>query len=331
VDWKQYDLIAEQLPVLWARCYPRRYEETGKGQYDSPKAVARSMMDALISYHGAYANTARTGQRPGITEQNEALWASLMVKYAVPTYYLSHDIAVALSQTTPAEVLDCMNIKLPFPAAAFMLPKDILNHGDYGPVSFIAYSRMYGGDTVLCPQENPKGKHELCAPEDTFTFSIYLRTVEGHTLHWTYNKELRLVDLKNEAELTELQENYSHSSVLFPGAYQDFTAHDIAAMTRAIKLIFNTILLMTHKPELVEGARLLKRVRKGPGQAVEYWKPHIIGRSYKLRYEHHEGTGTHASPRGHWVTGFWREQAHGPQRSLRKTQWIEPYFRGGNF
>jgi hypothetical protein len=88
------------------------------------------------------------------------------------------------------------------------------------------------------------------------------------------------------------------------------------------------ILLMAHKPEVIEPARMLKRVNKGDGP-VEYWMPHVIGRTYKLRYEHSEEAGRHGSPRGHWVSGYWREQPHGPSRSLRKTLWIEPFWRGG--
>jgi hypothetical protein len=101
-------------------------------------------------------------------------------------------------------------------------------------------------------------------------------------------------------------------------------------MYTAIGLVFNLVLFITHKPELVEPAQLLKRVRKGPGQPIEYWKPHIIGRTYRLRYKRHEATGTHASPRGHWVSGFWREQPYGPRaEQRRKTLWIEPFWRGG--
>jgi hypothetical protein len=329
--WTKYretaKAVEERFPDLWAKCYPRRYDETGKAQYDSPKAVARAMMDALINYHAAYI----TGSGPGTTEQAEALWASTMVRFLVPTYYLSHDIAVAMTQTTPAEVLDAMAIKLPFEAAAFMLPKGILTHADYGGVSFVAYTRRYGGTSILCPGPNPKSELELCAPENMFIFTVFLRTVHGQTLHWSYDSELRLVDLKNEAELVELQKNYSHTSSVYSAESQSFTGADIAAMTRAIKLVFNIVLLMTHKPEMVESARLLKRVKKGAGAMIEYWKPHIIGRSYKLRYEHHgsAGDGTHASPRGHWVSGFWREQAYGEKRSLHKTLWIEPFWRGG--
>jgi hypothetical protein len=234
---------------------------------------------------------------------------------------------VALTQTTPAEVLDWINIKLPFDATAFMLPTNILTHKEYGPVSFVAYTRNFRNTIVNCPHPVPTRKHELHSMSDNFT--VFVRTVGGITLHWTYSAEMRLVDLRDEEELQELQETYSHTSRLGPES-QNFTAADIVIMNRAIKFIFNVILLMTHKPESVEPARLAKRVNRGLGKIIEYWEPHIIGRTYKLRYESNgNGTSTHASPRGHWVSGFWREQAHGPSRSLRKTQWIEPYWRGG--
>jgi hypothetical protein len=316
---KTSEAIEREFSALWQQCYPRRYEEPGRAQYDSPKAVARGMIDGLLSFHMA--------NQVGQTEQNEALWASTMVKYGVPTYYLSHDIAVALTQTTPSEVLDCMGIKLPFDAAAFMLPLDVFTHGEYGPVAFIAYARNFSGTSVNCPHPVPAKKWNLNIVTSSFT--VFLRTVAGNMLHWTYDQSIRLIDLKNDEELEELQRKYSHSSSIRTPESQEFTPDDIAAMTKAIKFIFNVILLMTHKPELIEPAQMLKRVTKGPGKPIEYWSPHVIGRHYKLRYEHHEGAGTHASPRGHWVSGFWREQHYGPKHSLSKTLWIEPYWRGG--
>jgi hypothetical protein len=39
--------------------------------------------------------------------------------------------------------------------------------------------------------------------------------------------------------------------------------------------------------------------------------------------------GMPASPRGHWVRGFWRDQACGPEYSQHKDIWIEPFWRGG--
>lgn len=309
--------VEQEFPELWRKCYPRRYNDVGGTRYDTPKSVAHAMMDAFLGFHMADA--------AGQTEQNEALWASTMVKYGVPTYYLSHDMALALTKTTPTEVLDCLNIALPFDAAAFMLPTDILTHDQYGPVAFVGYSRNMGGTSIDCPHPAPPRTFTLHCINDSF--SIFVRTVTGHMLHWTYNTTMRLVDLKNDEELEELQKNYSHTSVRGAES-QDFTPADIVTMTRAIKFLFNVILLITHKPELIEPARLLKRVQQRQGP-IEYWQPHVIGRTYKLRYERREATGTHASPRGHWVSGFWREQAHGPQHSLRKTLWIEPFWRGG--
>lgn len=43
-----------------------------------------------------------------------------------------------------------------------------------------------------------------------------------------------------------------------------------------------------------------------------------------------EAHGGHASPVRHLVMGFFRQQPYGPQRSLRKTIWIEPFWRGRN-
>lgn len=324
LDWKQYEFIEQKFPDVWRRCYPRRYDDTGRGQYDSPKAVARAMMDAYLNYYG----TLQIG--PGQTEQSEAAWAALMSRYTVPTYYLSHDIAVALTQTSPSETLDCLSIKLPFPAAAYMLPKGVLVHPEYGDISFVGYSRTAGDTEIDCLL--PFGfKHTLVVPPGAGTFTIYVRTVSGIMLHWSYSPNMRMIDLRDEQTMEALQKQYSHSSRGIDAFFQNFTPADIALMIRAIKLTFNIILFTTHKPELVEPAQLLKRVKKGQAEFIEYWRPHIIGRSYKLRYESHgTGHGTHASPRGHWVSGFWREQPYGPQRSQRKTLWIEPYWRGGD-
>lgn len=322
-DYRKAAQIAEQeFPQIWKQCYPRRYMEPGHSQYDSPKSIARAMMDAIFAYASSIANH----KQPGQTEQNEALWASMMVKYGVPTYYLSRDMAIALTQTAPSEVMNCFDIELPMEAAAFMLPTNAIIHKDLGPVAFVSYVRAFANNSVMLPGPVPGFKHELHSVHGTF--SIFIRTVEGTMLHWTFSEGVHMVDLKNEEELEELQTKYMHSSS--SPFDQSFTPADTVAMTRAIKFAFNVILLMTHKPELVEPAALIKRVGKGREEPVEYWSPHVIGRSYKLRYEHHESSGgTHASPRGHWVSGFWREQPHGPNHSLRKTLWIEPFWRGG--
>jgi hypothetical protein len=117
------------------------------------------------------------------------------------------------------------------------------------------------------------------------------------------------------------------SSGRFPGMDND----DSEVMIRAVELLFNILLFMASKPQMVEMGAMLKRVHKKRDMPVEYWTPHIIGRSYKLRrvYETKQEPGHHSSPRGHWVTGFWREQPYGEGRTLRRTLWIEPFWRGG--
>jgi hypothetical protein len=96
----------------------------------------------------------------------------------------------------------------------------------------------------------------------------------------------------------------------------------IAMITR---FLFNTLLVLLSKPDLVERGALERRVMRTHGPQ-EFWRPTMLGERYRIKRP--DGGGTHTSPRLHWVRGFWREQPYGPQGGLRRNQWIEPYIRG---
>jgi hypothetical protein len=310
------EMLEEKFPELWAKCYPRRYEVVGS--YDSPKVVARAMMDGILSY-------LKKGSKQ--TQEIEALWASSMYKFSVPTYYLTYDLTDSLLKTRPTEIVDWLTMKLPFEAAAFMLPKDLLPHpGEYGYISFISYSRNFNGSCVSMPDPIPGRKWDLHNFNDTF--NIIARVNTGCTLHWTLDKTWQLIDFKTSEELVETAASFVHESRDSRTEETSFNSVDEDVVNKAIRLLFNILLLMTHKAELIEPGKLLKKVKKS-NKSVEYWSPHYIGRNYKLHRQPHPSLGgTHASPRLHWVSGFWKEQPYGPQMKLRRTLWIEPYVRG---
>jgi hypothetical protein len=108
----------------------------------------------------------------------------------------------------------------------------------------------------------------------------------------------------------------------------DTTEYDKHFMARAAHLVFNTLQLMLAKPSLVSMGSLVKKVHKKRSSKT-FWTPNIIGKDYRLRRESQPLGGTHVSPRGHWVRGFWRDQACGPNFSQHKETWIEPFWRGG--
>jgi hypothetical protein len=314
-SWQQslmlYEATEKDHPDFWNRLYPRRYNDVGS--YDSPKAVGRALIDAISAY---------VQSKGGVNEQAEVLWASLMVRYRVPTYYLSRDLAEALLKTTPVERIDWTDMKLPMPCAAFMLPRDMLLHpGEEGYISFVAYSRTMENQREPVPYPVPSALELHCMKTN---FNIFARVHNGCTLHWTLDENYQLIDFKQVGE--DLEAGPWHDTKL---KETQLDGSDNAVLARCVNLLFNILLLMTAKSEMVECGQILKRVRFGKSGFVEYWSPHIIGRSYKIRREVQPGDGSHASPRGHWVSGFWREQPHGPGRTLRRTLWIEPFFRGG--
>jgi len=93
--------------------------------------------------------------------------------------------------------------------------------------------------------------------------------------------------------------------------------------------IFGALLIMVDRPELVSPGQLQKRVQRRQGTtSQEFWSPPILGEDYRGRSPDTDLGGTHNSPRFHWVRGFWRNQAYGPESSLRKRQWIKPFSRG---
>jgi hypothetical protein len=111
----------------------------------------------------------------------------------------------------------------------------------------------------------------------------------------------------------------------------EMTADDNMMLVDLIHYIFGTLLLMTERPDLVTLGSCQKRIPATERKAAkEFWTPHVIGANYRLRREATpDQGGHHASPRFHWVRGYYREQPFGERKlKQRKRIWIEPFTRG---
>lgn len=315
------DTVAEEYPQLWQRLYPRRYQTPAT--YDTPKAAAHAMVDAIFAFiHVAHQQ--KEGESPR-TEQVEAQWAAHLARHGVPTYYLTYDLADALMKTRPTMV-DWMKMKLPFDSAVFMLPKGIFPHnGEGSDVSFVSYSRNFAGDEIDIPLPWPQ-QQKWTLEHRNAGFTVIVRISNGATIHWTLSEKNSTIEFSKELEQL-INDAPMHGGIA--EIKMDSIDHDV--QKRGVILLFNILLFMTAKPEMVETGELLKRVAKKREQPVEYWSPHFIGRTYRMRRlgkQEYQG-GHHASPRGHWVSGYWREQAYGPKFTLRRTLWIDPFWKGG--
>lgn len=100
------------------------------------------------------------------------------------------------------------------------------------------------------------------------------------------------------------------------------TSH--ATLIRLANLVFNGILLMQERPEMVEAEAIVEKGHKTKkkGRTPDIWSPKWVGRNYRIKRES-PGTGTHASPRFHWRDGHWRDQPVGEGRKEIRRIWIE--------
>lgn len=320
-----FDNVIETCPNLWRRCYPRIYEESVNGQYESVKIAATVMAGAVATFDRGFRSD---------NEKVELIWASMLAMYRVPTYWITPDMAEAIKRTTPPHEIKLDEIKLPFEAALFMLPHDVIKHDDdkEGSATFVSYYRTKVKDKI--PLLRMSGETQLGDVQDN-AMAMFARTSNtDNLLHWTFPTKR---DRFNLGELDYLVQRYDNTpehksmlQLLFPNLYESHMTHeDNIFMARVCHFILGTVILMTARPDLVTTGSLQRRIQKANTAPKEFWKPYIIGEHYKIRRVYESRGGTHASPRGHWVSGFYRDQPYGPNNSLRKEKWVQPFFRGG--
>jgi hypothetical protein len=315
---RTYEEMERRYPDLWRVCYPRHYSENPRcGDYYSPKSPARQMAAiALKMMRGTV----------GRSEQYEFLAASQLARFNVPMYWLSRDIAEAIRLTTPPNALDWYTMPLPFEAAVFMMPKGSMRHPTEGDVEFISYARFPALERQIS-RLVPGQPYSLI----NGGLIMLALTQAGHLIHWNMPLDAfgSQINLPDADELVMRFSDDSHESGWF--WQPDMTPDDNGLIVDLIHYIFGTLLLMTTRPDIVTlGARQKRVIAKASNAVKEFWTPSVIGKDYVLRRlpTPYQG-GHHASPRYHWVKGFYRNTPVGP-RKLGQTRrdFIDPYQRG---
>ena len=313
--WHEFDELASARPELWAKCYPKIYEGVDGGEYYSAKLVGCFLLAAAIKIEQSEVHMYKH-----FNETVEAIWASRLAAYRVPIFWLSREIIKALKLTTLPVTLNLATMKLPFEGAVFMLPKSSLSYqSDATEVVCASYARAAMREEI--PSINPAAIKTITGRGD---FSVFAGLLNGRLLNWSqpWEQPLDITQLDTtiqDTPNTTLETTFQH----------DVTADDKHLMARVAHLVFNTLQLMLARPDLVSVGSLVKQVHNKKNSIKTFWTPNIIGKDYRLGRESQPLGGSHASPRGHWVRGFWRDQACGPNYSQHKETWIEPFWRGG--
>jgi hypothetical protein len=313
--WHEFPELADERPELWAKCYPKIYEGVDGGEYHSAKLVGYFLLCAAIKIEQSEVHVYEH-----FTETVEAIWASRLAAYRVPIFWLGREITEALKFTTLPVTLDFTTMKLPFEAAVFMLPKGSFTYqSEANEVVCVSYARAAMREEI--PSINPGAIKTIAGRGD---FSVFAAMTSGRLLNWSHPWEQPLDIAQLDATIQD-----TPNEPLETRFQDDVSTDDKHFMARVAHLVFNTLQLMLARPNLVSVGSLVKRVHDKKKSIKTFWSPNMIGKDYRLRRESQPLGGTHASPRGHWVRGFWRDQACGSNYSQHKEIWLEPFWRGG--
>jgi hypothetical protein len=312
------DRLSEKAdPELWKRCYPKNYQPYKTDIYSPPKAVARLMFNLTKKIESGYM---------GDCEKYEMMWACRMAQQRVPQYWVAPDLLQAILHTTPPLTLDWYNMAFPREAIAFLLPRGFLTHKDEGNIELISFSRHKIGEDI--PSIASKGPITWTSANGSMIFIA--KSAGGFVTHWNMPYDaFPAIDLRALDEMVERYDQHEHTSSWLQTLAM--TKEDTRIGAVVAHLIFGLILFMQRKPEIITPATRLKRLPAKKGETpIQLWSAPVLGMNYKIRRMPGPSLGgTHASPREHWVKGYWREQHYGEKNSLVKEVLIDPFLRGG--
>lgn len=303
-------VIADAAPEIWSKALPRFYSELPSGNYVSLKVPAAVLSAAFLSSLSGMCGP--NGKDPGVDAAVFVL--GIAAQYQMPVYYVAREFMEAVMNTDIPTDIRLSDIKLPMPAATFMLPLGVLKHPEEGNVGFVSYGYHEKGEFA-----DPLSKRTHTCIADTFIAVTSTHEQEIPPLFHMVVTSGHDVSLTLPGLSAEMQNHEFNYVSYFKG--DGFVAPSDRGFNNIVtNLCLRLILAMSARPEMLErGKNTGKRLRHG----LPIWTPNVVGRHYRMKREG-PATGGGWHTRMHWRRGHFRNQPHGPQLSLRKTIWIEP-------
>ena len=278
-------------------------------------AVAQILIQAGRGLAGPKALDELAGQTALIN-----YWAVRWGDFGFNTFELTPSLAAGLMLTSPAveEVSTLEELRLPFPSFAIKLPDGVIPvFADDGN------RRGWGRLLQVCVYSVPG--HGLW-----FRYVLTERdSVEGDPLSVWCQGVLDSFPRKAASTQIRIFDN-DH-----PYVEQDDITHD--AVWRLVRNFCSWLSTTPGEKALADRPRPTKAARDHKGAWPTYW---VIGRDVKLSRELREAAtdlvlGGSKKPRDGWklrsqhvVRGHMKRQHYGPERTLLKDIWVEPYWRG---
>lgn len=271
-------------------------------------AMLKEIDDLRVAVNTPYRLSQNKLDRPIVEDDPlgyaaEAPWLLAWARDGYNTFDLSLDFVAAMLLTDPSEI-DLSSLKLPFGGMLFMIP-DRFAVGAEG----LSYTKIHVVETDDCRTLDAGG-----APEDGEKRpAIVIYATDGMRILSTVAQRAEL----SWAALEELPDEVTHDV-------------DREARTTIQRVVLGTIAYVTAVDRAItERFPAQKKRQEQPGLA--HW---TIGREIKISPElvriaraGAREIAFHIKSR-YMVRGHYRNQAHGPARSLRTSRWIAPHARG---
>jgi hypothetical protein len=315
-----------RLDLVKAYALPRYRQPAGYRSY-------RLLTDAMILNAYDLEVRVETMGRAQALESPSALAyvaAELLKDAHFPLLFAGGEIIEACLQTELPDWLEFSDFKWPLPCATFMLPQGAMTLENGSEVLSISYARVEAGSMPLSTASALRlDRTPLRAEHGTYFIWAELLGPDGDLFHWCMDRAVT-----GKVSSVGLQFNHisDYASMQFDsvGESSAIEKNDQYLLLALPNVLFNLLMIMQERPELVEPRKMLRKVKgAGKGPPEPLWEPRYVGRTFRYSRTLHEPTGargTHASPRSHWRRGHWRQQACGPLRQEHKTIWIQPIF-----
>ncbi len=264
---------------------------------------------AACTLYGAIQDRVRGNARldwtPNSVQKRDGLLVATSWALAgTPMFFVSPELYKAVSKTEPPDTsLD--DLKMPFDAMMFILPKGSLFMGDQ-EVTHFGFTRVLQGQSTAFEQ----GKILIENKEPHQIFAVCTGLPDGKYLAVSTPEPAMRCLLRGEYQ--KVLDRGAEVEIAQGGCDPRLDPEGIESASLYIKLnqlALNFILAIEARPDLLERGRKLHQHKKDAQR--EIWQPNILGRRYRIQYTGGVDPGTHSSPRMHWRRGHFRQQGIG--------------------
>lgn len=281
----------------------------------------------------------------GELENDVALHAQIVLSdHGIPRYHVSKAMFEAMQRTEVPEAMPIEQFKTPFPAVRFVFEKGSMPFSDGTELVTLDVSLVEKGYSFTIPEPVINGllKHNIPVYRaDEFrgktydSAALHIRAITRHQVRDEYNYYTWVRGYGDTIQVVGdlFSREMFKNSLLSPDnarRMEGLVTDKAHMMENLISFYVNAVLLITGRPEYLEGGEVVKAPRwKWSTGPKEYRTPRFLGKKFAYTKG---STGDrprvgYKLPPG-WRCGHWKNIPYGPNHSLRRYDWIQPYAYG---